>query len=191
MACKNCGEDKKIRCNNLCVQCYGKDVRQKAKERMRDMPCKNCGIKVGEWNERGTEVKSLIKGLCSICYYEKNLSVQNVQRSCRDCGIEFIAKKVSPYCMNCKEAHLKRKRIKSEFPKKGDLNPQLYQDMLTLFRRYRDGMATPVDSFRVIDVYLRIFEDYPFVVNSQIDTYSQENQIVLMLKDMKKVYDNE
>lgn len=187
-------EGLKMHAKNMCAYCYYSDLRgynQKPKEKHE--ACKICGGKVGDTNIKGKIIYSITKGYCKLHYHQ--FYTKNACKTCQKCGLEFKHAKLSCLCTMCKPQPSRQAKKPREFKngklvRRKDLKVEDLQMMLTLFRRYKMGTQTAVDHFRVADLFLTIFENHPFTYNSMLDSYNEESQVVLMLRQLKMVYDN-
>lgn len=194
--CVNCNksfEEIKYHSVNMCQICYN---RNKSKNyhlsKHKYSSCEGCGIKPGEPNKRGKIVSRLVRGYCNTCYYQR---WAKGCKSCSKCGVEFLTTKASCLCDLCRPSpaheNVKIKKLKKgELLSRKNLTSEQLTLMLTLFRRYKNGTQNVVDHFRVADLYLEVFEGHPFVYNSMLDSYNEQSQVVLMLRQLKSVYDN-
>ena len=65
-----------------------------------------------------------------------------------------------------------------------DVHYENYELIRRLLVRYKLGINTPVDEFRVVDVYLDIKDAPAF-----LDTLTERTQVVEMLKTLKETFD--
>ena len=175
----------KERCTNCYIKMWQKEKRAYNKRPKEIKTCVECGISIGELNKKGKLCDVLIKQRCRPCYAKYNRN-QLCDR-CEKCGVQFITGSSVCLCLSCRP---KSRYSKAEIGYK-DLNVEQLSMMLTLFRRYKNGTNTPVDNFRVVDLYLDIYDRGAFVYNSSLtfDGYEEESQVVLMLRSLKMIYD--
>lgn len=175
----------KSRCTNCYIKMWQKEKRSYNKRPKEVTTCIDCNISIGQKNKKGKLCDVLIKRRCRSCYSKWNRN--QLCLTCEKCGVQFITGSSACLCLSCRP----KSRYSGKTIKRKDLSVEQFSTMLTLFRRYKTGTNTPVDNFRVVDLYLDIFESQSFVYNSSIgfDGYEEESQVVLMLRSLKKIYD--
>lgn len=172
----------------MCSKCYqAKNWREKRayNQRVVVTKCSECGLSKGDRNHKNKLIEKFITGLCRYCYNKRKKERTCYQ--CITCGVTFDKGSLMCYCPTC----LPRKRHDDREISKKDLTPENLSEMLTLFRRFKNGTQTKVDHFRVVNLYLDILESKSFVYNSAVvfDGYGEESQVILMLRILKKIYD--
>lgn len=182
-------------CKNKCQHCYfsERSGTNSLPKEVKVESCIKCGRKPGDLDSKGRPLANLVKGLCRKHY--NSFYLQSACDICKSCGLKFKSPRLSCLCSMCKPVKehqpKKVKKMKSGLLiKRRDIPQETLQTMLTLFRRYKNGTQSPIDHFRVVDVFLDVFAGHPFVYNSMLDSYNEESQVVAMLRELKKIYDN-
>lgn len=193
--CINCNKsfsEIKYHAVNMCQICYNRQKSNTYYHKSKYSECQLCNITIGETNPKGKVIERLICGFCKYCYY---INRKTACKNCSKCGVEFLTTKPDCLCDLCKPtrrtAPAKVKKFRrGDLVSRKQLSREQLSQMLTLFRRYKNGTQSIVDHFRVASLYLEVFEGHPFVYNSMLDSYNEESQVVLMLRQLKSVYDN-
>jgi hypothetical protein len=91
-------------------------------------------------------------------------------------------------CVVCREVKRSESGKKNYNKKKVKELPHLdietYEIVRRLLVRFKFGNNGMVDNFRVVDIYMELFDNPVF-----LDTLTEEAQIIEMLRYLKKVYD--
>lgn len=194
-SCQGCNKsfnEIKYHAKNMCCNCYYASRRIEKKEL--DY-CVKCFSKWGSKSQKGKEVKRGPKGMCKPCYQQHYAKLAT--KSCNRCGAD-MGKKAKGVCSLCRiELESMKAPSKRTLPdvNKVTIDKETKEKMRKVFNRYKFGLNTLVDPFIVTDLYLTVFSSE--VTKGQtasktefnLDQFDQENQVIAMLKLLKKVYD--
>lgn len=158
-------------CRGRCNPCYQRITRGNIKRAKKLDSCVKCGDKFETINKRGTLVKRIAHNLCARCYQFGRRTTS----TCNVCGSGIKNGNIDGTCRGCKTRPTK---IKSK------LDKEILEIIRLLLVRYRVGSNTLVDNLRVLDIYLEV---EPKAVN--LDSLTEESQVVEMLRRLKKIYD--
>lgn len=171
-------------CCNACYQKgYLRDKMPVKTTREKQTHCDLCKSEYGTLNHKGRPVTKGANGLCKTCYSRE----KKPKKECDNCGNQMIAGSKTGLCAICKE--LKRategkrsyKRKVKELPL---LDIHTCEQIRLLLNRYKRGINTLVDNFRVADIYMSMNE-----TSLLLDTLTEESQVVEMLRTLKSVYE--
>jgi hypothetical protein len=185
--------DLKYYAMNMCEKCYMTWKLPKRKNKEVPTNCLSCKLEFGSTNDNGKKVKHQAGGQCSKCYMkiysvkegrkcircERDLykTTKDICRVCRD------IQKEEYYKVNKKAANqskLYKEKLKA-------LNKELTYEKFELIRRllsrFKFNYYTYCDFFRVVDIYIDIFNH-----EAHLDSYSENEQIEIMLRRLKEVW---
>lgn len=171
------------RCNPCYQRLYTKGISAKYKRKEVETNCKLCSAEYGTINAKGRAVLKGSQGFCKSCYAKE----RKPKKECENCGNVMLAGSNTGLCVVCRE--LKRgEGRKRSYIRKVKLLPfvdeETYETIRRLLVRYKFNTNTIVDNFRVLDVYMELYDNPVF-----LDTLAEEDQVVEMLRYLKKVYD--
>jgi hypothetical protein len=155
--------------------------------------CRICFRKVGSISHKGKEVILIGNGLCKQCYdkdYKSRLS-----NTCKTCGGELIKPSARPVCRLCKKVKMEEYRLRTnkanKNKKKADMQTEgvpmtiaQREEIRRLLVRYKVGMQTGADHYRLISVYLEIYN-----ADEELSSFTEDSQIIIVLKTLKKLFD--
>jgi len=155
--------------------------------------CRVCLREFGSLNEKGKEVKLAGKHLCKFCYqieYKERLS-----SVCSNCGGELLRPSVRPFCKLCKKVRMEEYRLRTNKANKnrGKAEKQTEGVPLTIIQReeirrllvrYKWGMQTGADHYRLMSVYLEIYN-----ADEELSSFTEDSQVIIVLKTLKKLFD--
>lgn len=193
--CQGCNtsfSEIKYHAKNMCCNCYYQSRRVEKKELDH---CSKCLCKWGSQSQKNKVVKKGPKGMCRICYQRHYAKMSTTV--CRRCGSD-MGRKSKSVCSLCKiELESIKAPSKRTLPNvdKVTIDRETREKMRKVFNRYKWGLNTLVDPFIVTDLYLTVFSSE--VTKGQtaskadfnLDQFDQENQVIAMLKLLKKAYD--
>lgn len=173
------GDELRYHSRDRCNACYqkfyaiNKGVVKSYVKTIKSTSCKECNKEYGSLNEKGRKVTKASNGYCKTCYYRKR---KGNSKTCIKCGNIMRLSSINNLCKPCKAN--KRKKSKQIVDR----------DTLELIRilmvRYKFGNNTLVDNLRVVDVYMDLNDNA-----IQLDTLTEESQVVEMLRNLKSIYD--
>lgn len=171
------------RCNPCYQKLYIKDKLGDKKKKEVSTTCSICNAEYGSLNEKGRAVIRGPKDKCKKCYSR----AKKPKKECENCGNTMLAGSNTGLCVVCRE--LKRSESgKRKYNKKVKplpiLDIETYEAVRRLLVRFKYGNNGIVDNFRVVDIYMDLYDNPVF-----LDTLTEEAQIVEMLRYLKKVYD--
>lgn len=172
------------RCNPCYQRLYVKGISAKYKRKEVETNCKLCNVEYGTINAKGRHVMKGSHGLCKSCYAKE----RKPKKECDKCGNMMISGSNTGLCVVCRE--LKRSESGKKNYNKKKIKPlphldlETYEAIRRLLIRFKFGTNNMVDNFRVLDFYMELFDNPIF-----LDTLAEEDQIVEMLRYLKKVYD--
>lgn len=179
-------DEKKYHAQDRCNGCYQKlYVRNKivkiygtaGRPKHQGTKCSCCGFDYETLNNKGKVVKKGPKNMCKRCYTRSNKPV----KICKNCGNEMLKGSSTGLCPICKlNKPSLRKKKEPELP---IVDKEQFELIRRLLARYKVGHNTPVDTFRVVDIYMEV-NNNPIL----LDTLGEESQIVEMLRNLKAVF---
>lgn len=194
--CKYCNvefntENKKLS-KGLCKKCYNqqwyiKKIGGILKNNSVDLGwCQNCKR---EWNtefikessKKKYKTKMATKELCKSCYEVK----RKKRKTCNKCGTEITRRTMKKICDMCSDSIWSSIKDKKNILR--HISAKRAEELRLLLNRYKLGIWTEVDHFRVIDTYLELIADEKGQ-NLAYESLSGENQIRMMLKDLDSLY---
>jgi hypothetical protein len=179
---------KKYHSRDRCNPCYQKlYIKDKLGDKKKEVSttCSICNAEYGSINEKGRAVIRGPKNCCKKCYSKS----KKPKKECENCGNTMLAGSNTGLCVVCRElkrennTNLKRKYTKKVIPLPF-LDVETYEAVRRLLVRFKFGNNGIVDNFRVVDIYMDLYDNPVF-----LDTLTEEAQIVEMLRYLKKVYD--
>ena len=155
--------------------------------------CRVCLKEFGSLNEKGKEVKLAGKGLCKFCYQKEYL--QRLSNICNNCGGELLRPSARPFCKLCKKVKMEEYRLRTNKANKNrkkaekqtegvPMTIEQREEIRRLLVRYKLGMQTGADNYRLISVYLEIYN-----ADEELSSFTEESQIIIVLKTLKKLFD--
>ena len=173
---------------NRCNPCYQRvylrgemSFLYKAKEV--ETNCSLCGAEYGTINHKGRAISKGSHGLCKPCYAKE----RKPKKECIECGNMMLVGSNTGLCAVCKEnkrISKNRRGYVRKIKPLPHLDPETYEAVRRLLVRFKFGNNNLVDNFRVADIYTDLFDNPVF-----LDTLAEEDQVVEMLRYLKKVYD--
>lgn len=171
--CNGCYQ--KLYIKNKIVKVYGPH----GKAKNTDPKCSRCGFDYETLNDKGKVVKRGPKKMCKSCYTRSNKAI----KICKECGNEMLTGSKTGLCPICRFTKpVLRARKKPQLP---IVDKEQFELIRRLLVRYKVGHNTPVDAFRVADIYMDI-NNNPIL----LDTLSEETQIVEMLRNLKSIFEH-
>ena len=170
------------RCNPCYQRLYIRNQIEKVygpygKQKIKEPKCSCCGFDYETLNDKGKVVKRGPKSMCKTCYTRSNKPV----KICKVCGNEMLTGSSTGLCAICKlNKPTVRKRKEVELP---EVDKEQFELIRRLLARYQVGHNTPVDTFRVVDIYMEV-NNNPII----LDTLGEESQIVEMLRNLKGIF---
>ena len=155
--------------------------------------CLICLYQFGSINEKGKLVKKASINRCKHCYQiEYKARLSNI---CKSCGGELIKPSAQALCKLCKKIRVEEYKLRTNKSNKtrGKAEKQTEgvpmtkwqrEEIRRLLVRYKWGMQTPADHYRLISVYLEIYN-----VDEELSSFTEESQIIIVLKTLKKLFD--
>lgn len=198
--CDGCGvkfsDDLPYHATNMCQKCYmnWKQPRKRRVNGRDNTKCIDCHINFGELNSRGKLVIYMSSGLCRSCYQKAYSSKKG--RNCLKCG-KLIASATKTVCKLCQEIERDEyyknnpsaKKSTSYKQKLKVLDKEITYENYELIRRllvkFKAGNYNYVDLYRVVDVYVEIYEH-----EAHLDGYNEYDQVLIMLKRLKDIFDH-
>jgi hypothetical protein len=182
----------------MCRNCYNAEWlknRDLMIDKTKSKNCSQCLCLFGSINKKGKPLLPGPKGLCKTCYgryYKKTASL-----NCKRCGRD-MGKKIKGYCSICKVEldDIKpagRKLLPQTDKIKIDIDTK--EKMRKIFNRYKFGLNTLVDPFILVDLYLTVFSteatkgQTASKTEFNLDQFDEQEQVIAMLKLLKRVYD--
>ncbi len=181
---------------NMCQPCYSRAKKGIINPRKKDLPphCSECKLEYGALNEKGKEVKKGSMGMCKLCY-SRAYSLRNEPKPCRNCG-RTMRNGLKNICQLCDD-ELKDKFYKEnphvrksesfrnkQIAEKVILTDEQFELIRRLFVKFKLGSQNSADFFRVVDIYLDLFNCDAF-----LDSYCEQEQVIIMLKRLKVIWD--
>lgn len=150
----------------ICRPCYNKNYHSLLKvglKKVKPKTCSSCG---------GDDV--YVKGFCRSCY-NKNY---HLRKSCIGCGCNFPKGSSKDFCFIC------RKQQQGKVDKKiiNFLTFEQKVNIRLILLRFKYGFHTAIDFYKVVDIYLDIFE-----VDAKLDLLVEMDQVRYMLKKLKNM----
>lgn len=194
-SCQGCNKsfnEIKYHAKNMCCNCYYASRRVEKKEL--DY-CITCLSKWGSISQKNKTVKKGPKGMCKMCYQKHYAKLATT--NCNRCGAD-MGKKAKGVCSLCRiELESIKAPSRRALPdiNKISIDRETKEVLRKVLNRYKCGLNTLVDPFIVTNLYLEVFSDD--VTKGQtasktefnLDQFDQENQVIAMLKLLKRVYD--
>ena len=192
LGCKTSFSEIKKHAKGFCNRCY---YASRKVEKEKPDHCSNCLSKWGSISEKNKVVKKGPKGMCKSCYQRYYTRTSTTE--CNRCG-QDMGKKVRGVCSLCKlELEAMKSPGRRNLPdvNKVKIDKETKESMRKVFNRYKFGTNTLVDPFIVSDLYLTVFNSESTKGQTasktefNLDQFDQENQVIAMLKLLKKAYD--
>ena len=185
-ACKKeFNEQLKWHSKNKCNPCYQKaylDEKYPVKRtNIKSQSCSKCQAEFGSKNAKGKEIKKGSRGFCRRCYMQLHHQIST--NTCKGCGVELIAKRLS-LCPICKGHEMSSKKWKRKVRPPHIVDNETFELIRRLLVRYKVGHNNYADAFRVVDVYMSISDN-----SNLLDNLREDHQIVEMLKWLKQTFD--
>jgi len=168
------------------------DLQKKDPELKKRTSCINCGVVFS--NKSYYSLKGS-RGMCKHCYMRWLWTYG--YRECVNCKSYLKTPQVVPYCRLCKKQikdglmenpnirGLGKRKPKDNFDKPLDKLTRLELiDVKLLLLRFKVGSQTPVDYYKTIHFYTKIWD-----IDVKLDSYEPDIQVAYMLKRLKHFYD--
>jgi len=155
--------------------------------------CSTCHRQIGSFDERGKEIKKAAANKCKRCYtveYKNKLS-----NTCGNCGGKLVRPSSRAFCKLCKKVNKEEYRLRTNNANKNrtKAEKQTQGVPMTILQReeirrllvmYKWGLQNSVDHYRLISVYLEIYN-----ADEELSSFTEESQIIIVLKTLKKLFD--
>ena len=146
--------------------------------------CIECLLEFQSLNSRGRLVRRGQSGYCKSCYHKNNKPTT----ICKNCNMQMLKKTTTQLCHLCRiekgvvngSRVYKQKKVNNPI----EVHYENFETIRRLLVRYKLGINSPVDEFRVVDVYLDIKDAPAF-----LDTLTERTQVIEMLKTLKETFD--
>jgi hypothetical protein len=188
---KNFGPELQYWAQDKCNRCYQrlylagkiKLLDPLKKKSTKPTHCIECNLEFLTLNERGRLVRRGQSGHCKSCFHKKNRPTT----ICKNCNTQMLKSTITGLCHLCrieKGVANGSRTYKNKVNNPIDVDYENYELIRRLLVRYKLGINSPVDEFRVVDFYLYIKEAPAF-----LDTLTERIQVIEMLKTLKETFD--
>jgi hypothetical protein len=195
--CKDCNmdftQDRSLHiCIGLCKKCYQNFnyTKRFGLKSINTGACINCNAAWGDLNKKGKIVKRQANNLCRQCYHK---IYKQTGKLCVNCKEPILNKTTKDICSRC-FIPVTEKRIKNADGKlvrvkkvKYQISKDEYENLRKLLNRFKFGVNTLVDTFKVIDFFIILVAGEGGL--SKYESMDADAQIIYMLKDLKEVYE--
>ena len=155
--------------------------------------CSTCHRQIGSFDERGKEIKKAANNKCKRCYtVEYKNKVSDI---CGNCGGQLVKPSARAFCKLCKKVNKEEYRLRTNNANKNRTKAEKQTEGVPMTKRQREeirrllvmykwGLQNSVDHFRLISVYLEIYN-----ADEELSSFTEESQIIIVLKTLKKLFD--
>lgn len=174
--CSACNQMKNNVTNGVCRKCY-MNLRNNAPKKVKSPNCLSCG-------ESFEHVIRIAKNLCRTCY--RLAVIENKDGSCKKCGGDLLKGTSDGLCINCKPVgyYTKLKREKVKKLNKEHITDEIISEIKLILVKVKHKMVSDIDLFVILNLHLTCYGH-----KASLDTFTPEHQGYLMVKELKKLYD--